>query len=152
MCEPLLPPVLCSPGPQNLVSTLLISATAYHLIFFPCLTFLNSGLLVGEHLTIYPNHKVMRFQRPLGYKDTVTINIVKSKSFSLQMGEMRSTSITPLKNKRACVRMQFNSLPSSYSINTLTHPPNQLSACGMDFGTFLSSCLAPDLLILDADK
>ena len=101
---------------------------------------------------LFLNHKVMRFQRPLGYKDTVTINIVKSKSFSLQMGEMRSTSITPLKNKRTCVRMQFNSLPSSYSINTLTHPPNQLSACGMDFGTFLSSCLAPDLLILDADK
>ena len=118
----------------------------------PCLTFLNSGLLVGEHLTIYPNHKVMRSQRPLVYKDTVAINIVKSKSFYLQMGEMRSASITLLKNKRAGVRMQFNSLPSSYSINILTHPPNGLSAYGMDSGTFLSSCLAPDLFILDPDK
>lgn len=94
----------------------------------------------------------MRSQRPLGYKDTVAINIVKSKSFYLQRGEMRSASITLLKNKRAGVRMQFNSLPSSYSINILTHPPNELSAYGMDSGTFLSSCLSPDLFILDPDK
>lgn len=65
---------------------------------------------------------------------------------------MRSASITLLKNKRAGVRMQFNSLPSSYSINILIIPPNELSAYGMDSGTFLSSCLSPDLFILDPDK
>ena len=67
----------------------------------------------------------MRFQWPLGYKDTVTTNTVKSKSFYLQMGEMRSTNIILLKNKRAGVRMQLNFLPTSYSINTLTHPSTE---------------------------
>ena len=64
----------------------------------------------------------MRFQWPLGYKDTLTKNTVKSESFSLQMGEMRSTNIILLKNKRGGVRMQLNFLPTSHSINTLTHP------------------------------
>lgn len=108
--------------PQMLSNCTIVGIQKWRIAPLPCLTF-ELWAFSGGAFDNIPKSWIMRSQRPLGYKDTVAINIVKSKSFYLQRGnEVRRVSHYWRTNKRAGVRMQFNSLPSSYSINILTHP------------------------------